>query len=518
LDIRSDARLGLPFFAVTPQNEPEFPAPWEACSHTPTTEADFIGYHLGPQLEKDHPKVKIVGFDHNKDHIVTWVNALIGDTSPSTKYTSGTAYHWYAGGNNRILDGALGAPNMHRVQSLIDRLETDDDHFLINIESCHCPYTGYAGGDIDTYWARAERYAHTILSDLAAGSNGWMEWNFILDSQGGPNHLGNLCDSSLLAVPHRAKNAPADTPPLMEWEHTNATKQFGRNIGDGRSLAELNALGFSAKYLELGVVVQPMYYYMGHISRYVRPGSRAVSGLVGEAKTEDGGTTFRPAGQTVAGGGANGLAQPDVEVTLWPCEGSTRQSFHWDSTSGQLQVYGHNWVGTPITSCVSNIPHESLLGLVLVECDAKHDAGIFDVVKHENYTHFVVTNGKQANDCLVVRQLENEGGAYGPRGGAQAAIGDCDSEEAKFSYNDATSEITSTFYADDEGNDNTVCLTTGWPFLQMGAFDTPNGESKKTVIVLNEAKDAANYAIRDAGKLLLTGSIPPRSIQTLLLD
>jgi len=57
---------GVPLEAVTVQNEPEFPAPWEACSYTPETEADFIGYHLGPQLEKDHPDVRIFMFDHNK--------------------------------------------------------------------------------------------------------------------------------------------------------------------------------------------------------------------------------------------------------------------------------------------------------------------------------------------------------------------------------------------------------------------------------------------------------------------
>jgi glucosylceramidase len=57
---------GVPLEAVTVQNEPEFPAPWEACSYTPETQADFIGNHLGPQLEKDHPDVRIFMFDHNK--------------------------------------------------------------------------------------------------------------------------------------------------------------------------------------------------------------------------------------------------------------------------------------------------------------------------------------------------------------------------------------------------------------------------------------------------------------------
>ena len=61
-------------------------------------------------------------------------------------------------------------------------------------------------------------------------------------------------------------------------------------------------------------------------------------------------------------------------------------------------------------------------------------------------------------------------------------------------------------------------MTTGWPFLQIGAFETPNGESKKTVVILNEARDAANYVLYDNDEPLLSGSIPPRSIQTLLVD
>jgi glucosylceramidase len=61
-------------------------------------------------------------------------------------------------------------------------------------------------------------------------------------------------------------------------------------------------------------------------------------------------------------------------------------------------------------------------------------------------------------------------------------------------------------------------MTTGWPFLQMGAFLTPQGETDKTVVVLNEAADAANYILRDGNKIVLTGSIPPHSIQTILLD
>jgi hypothetical protein len=69
-----------------------------ACAYTPKAESDFVRYHLGPQLEEDHPDVKIFIFDHNKDHMVHWAKILLDQANPASKYISGTAYHWYAGG------------------------------------------------------------------------------------------------------------------------------------------------------------------------------------------------------------------------------------------------------------------------------------------------------------------------------------------------------------------------------------------------------------------------------------
>eukprot|EP00934_Nitzschia_sp_Nitz4_P004356 Nitzschia sp. Nitz4//scaffold202_size38995//36079//38899//NITZ4_007638-RA/size38995-augustus-gene-0.53-mRNA-1//1//CDS//3329541402//4346//frame0 len=503
---------GVPLWAVTVQNEPEFPAPWEACSYTPKTESEFVGYHLGPQLAADHPDVKIFIFDHNKDHVISWANGILNQTKLSSQYVSGTAYHWYAGGMDRLLDGAVGIPNMHRLQQTLQSLNVSDDHIVLGSESCHCPYTGYAGGDIGIYWARAERYGHTILADLMAGSNGWVEWNLVLDSVGGPNHLGNLCDTSVLAVPHRAING-SEIPPLFAFEKTNASARFGVNNGDSRTREELNALGFPAVHLDDGLAVQPMYYYMGHVSRYVRPGSRAVYGLVKSPK--EGLRTFRPAGQVVAGGGMNDLARNGIEVTTWPCEGSTRQVFHMNGKN-QLSVSGHDWLGHPTVSCIAAVNDESFGGLVLTEC-LPELAGSFHVVptESEGVVKFqqINTPAARTDICLVLRPLKNKGGAYGPSGGAQVALGSCNSTAALWDFEEETGEISSSFLETGE-----VCMTTGWPFLQIGAFSTPNGESDSTVVLLNEARDAANYVLYDGDDVVLSGSIPPRTIQTVLLD
>ena len=53
----------------------------------------------------------------------------------------------------------------------------------------------------------------------------------------------------------------------------------------------------------------------------------------------------------------------------------------------------------------------------------------------------------------------------------------------------------------------------------MGAFVTPNSEeSSNTMVILNEANEPANYVVMDGSKKIMSYSIPPRSIQTVLLD
>jgi len=404
----------------------------------------------------------------------------------------------------------------------------------------------YAGGDIHVAWARAERYAHTILSDLSAGSNGWIEWNMILDAIGGPNHLGNLCDSPLLAVPYRAANADKESvPKLMPWQLSKSP--FGPIIGDGRTKEELHALGFSAEFLDVGVVVQPMYYYMGHISRHVRPGSEAVNALVESSLGNKGEKslpptrTFRPHGQRVAGGGINNLAKNGIEVTLWPCEGSTRQEWKFDTNSNQLQVFGHDWLGKPTSSCLSRQVDASFEGLILTDCNVTlgGDPGSFimegiegddnDDDDDDEFFEIRLTTkdmgSKKNRSCLYVKPLENNGGAYGERGGAQVAIGLCSQNAAMWKFNSSTSgEIISYYFRggtdkDININNSEVCLTTGWPFLQVGAYITPmSPDGSKTVVILNEAAETANYVIKNENSIVATASIPSHSIQTVIFD
>lgn len=89
--ISAYASKGVPIWAITPQNEPEFPAPWEACAYTASYENDFIQNYLGPVLREEHPELLILGFDHNKDHLESWAKTLF---APQNRmYIDGMAFH-----------------------------------------------------------------------------------------------------------------------------------------------------------------------------------------------------------------------------------------------------------------------------------------------------------------------------------------------------------------------------------------------------------------------------------------
>ncbi|KAF1315811.1 Glucosylceramidase, partial [Globisporangium splendens] len=209
---------GINFWGLTPQNEPEFAAPWEACKYNAPYEAEFIGSFLGPVIKRDHPDVKIMVFDHNRDTVHHWADTIFNHPEAS-KYVEGIASHWYGNEGDRVMDGV----KFH--EHLNDTHYVDESRFILATESSSCP--GVANGT--QAWFRGQRYAHDMIADFNNWVVGWVDWNLILDHTGGPNHLGNNCDAPIII--------------------DETDKDY---------------------YL------QPMYYFIKHFSKFVPPGSRRI--------------------------------------------------------------------------------------------------------------------------------------------------------------------------------------------------------------------------------------------------
>ncbi|TMW62181.1 hypothetical protein Poli38472_009674 [Pythium oligandrum] len=207
---------GLSFWGLSPQNEPITSVQWESCRYTPSYEAEFVGDFLGPVIKRDHPDVKIMVFDFNRDSVVDWTQTILGHPT-AKQYVDGIAVHWY--GAEGYLDG------IQYFEQLNDTHYVDESRFMLAAEVCNCP-------DVATgqnAWTRGQRYAHDIIGNMNNWVVGWVDWNLILDHTGGPNHANNKCDAPIII------------------------DETGKDY-----------------YL------QPMYYFIQHFSKYVPAGSRRI--------------------------------------------------------------------------------------------------------------------------------------------------------------------------------------------------------------------------------------------------
>lgn len=95
------------------------------------------------------------------------------------------------------------------------------------------------GGAAIGSWAHGEGYAHQMIGDFRNWVCNFMDWNIALDQRGGPNHVGNFCDAPVIV----------DT--------TSKDVRFG-----------------------------PSFYYIGHFSRFVKPGAHRIASRGGPAALE----------------------------------------------------------------------------------------------------------------------------------------------------------------------------------------------------------------------------------------
>lgn len=168
---------GVPIWGVSVQNEPAATQTWDSCIYTAAEERDFVGDHLGPELEKAGlGRINIVIWDHNRDLMVERAGTVYADKD-AAKYVWGTGFHWY------------GEDHFNHVQLVHDAWP---DKKLLFTEGCQ------EGGPHHGSWATGERYARSIINDMNRWTVGWIDWNLILDELGGPNHVGNLCSAPLL--------------------------------------------------------------------------------------------------------------------------------------------------------------------------------------------------------------------------------------------------------------------------------------------------------------------------------
>lgn len=114
---------------------------------------------------------------------------------------------------------------------LFDEVKKTHDAFpdkhLLFTEGCQ------ENGPHPSDYAVGERYGRNIIHDLRNYNEGYIDWNLFLDDTGGPNHVNNLCSSPIIV------------------------NIFQENI-----------------------LKNPSYYYIGHFSKYIKPGAVQLASTV----------------------------------------------------------------------------------------------------------------------------------------------------------------------------------------------------------------------------------------------
>ncbi|MEL0145888.1 MAG: glycoside hydrolase family 30 protein, partial [Schleiferiaceae bacterium] len=235
---------GIPIWGFTVENEPHGNGNnWESMHYSPQEMVDFVKNHLGPTLEADGKGDKIIlGYDQNREGIEEWADEMYANEE-NAKYFDGMAVHWYESTVSyfpEMLEYAHAkAPEKYLIETegCIDAEVPvwQDDEWYWKKEATDWGYTWREESKkyLHPKYAPAHRYARDIIGCLNHWVDGWVDWNMVLDRQGGPNWFKNWCIAPVIVDPE------ADE-----------------------------------------VYFTPLYYIMAHFSKFMRPGAVVLSSEV----------------------------------------------------------------------------------------------------------------------------------------------------------------------------------------------------------------------------------------------
>ncbi|MBN9295831.1 MAG: glycoside hydrolase family 30 protein [Filimonas sp.] len=223
--IKTYEAKGIPVWGLSVQNEPMAKQKWESCIFTADEERDFIKKYLGPTLQKSGlGSKKLIAWDHNRDLMFQRASVILNDAE-AAKYVWGIGFHWY--------ETWTGGPMQFENLKLVS--QAYPNKALIFTEGCKEKFNM----DSIHNWNLGEKYGYSMINDFNNGTVAWTDWNILLDEKGGPNHVGNFCFAPI--------HADTKTGKLI---YTNA------------------------------------YYYIGHFSKFIRPGAKRIASSSSRAQLQ----------------------------------------------------------------------------------------------------------------------------------------------------------------------------------------------------------------------------------------
>ena len=203
---------GIDIWGFTVENEPLGNGNnWESMHFSPEEMTEFVQHHLGPKLEADGKgHLKLLGYDQNRADIKEWVDVMYKDELTS-KYFDGTAIHWYESTYDFFPEALQyahqKAPHKYLIQTeaCVDSEVPvwKDDAWYWKKEATDWGYDWREEEKkyLHPKYAPSNRYARDIIGCLNNWVDGWVDWNMVLDRQGGPNWFKNWCVAPIIVDP-----------------------------------------------------------------------------------------------------------------------------------------------------------------------------------------------------------------------------------------------------------------------------------------------------------------------------
>lgn len=239
---------GIDIWGFTVENEPMGNGNnWESMEFSPETMTEFVKNYLGPTLVKNGQEdLVILGYDQNRGDLKEWVDVMYKDQE-SSKYYDGTAIHWYESTYDYFPDELQyahhKAPGKYLIQteacvdSEVPAWKDDSWYWSKKATDWGWDWREPSKKYLHPKYAPVNRYARDIIGCLNNWVDGWVDWNMILDRQGGPNWFKNWCVAPIIVDPNQDE-----------------------------------------------VYFTPLYYVMSHFSKFIRPGANVVEATCNDSE------------------------------------------------------------------------------------------------------------------------------------------------------------------------------------------------------------------------------------------
>lgn len=222
---------GVPVWTISTGNQPAYAVHFQ-CGQIGNTwnsgdQADWMVNHLAPALQQTGLDVKIHVYDDMRNGSIEYLGNMTQRQPNVMEYADFIALHPYF--------DMITSPEELRILR-----QKYNKPILYTEMSFGVKGTGVVEGTMPGSWPRAEEFLTIIMDALRHDVAGYIDWNLILDSKGGPSYIGRSIDAFILA----------------NEDHTEFHKQ-------------------------------PMYYAMAHFAKFIpRHSLRIASTFSGSSKSQ----------------------------------------------------------------------------------------------------------------------------------------------------------------------------------------------------------------------------------------